>query len=56
MDPAKIEAIKQWDTPMCVWKNCLFIGFCNFYRQFIRNFLNIAGPLNALTKKNMPFA
>ena len=56
MDSAKIEAIRQWDTPMYVWEVYLFVGFCNFYRRFIRNFSNIAGPLNALIKKNMLFA
>ena len=30
----------------------MFIGFCNFYRQFVLNFSKIAGPLNALIKKN----
>lgn len=56
MDPTKIEAIKQWDTPTCVQEVRSFVGFCNFYRRFIRNFSKIAGPLNSLTKKNIPFA
>ena len=55
MDPAKIEAIRQYDTPTCIQEVCSFVRFCNFYRQFIRNFSNIAGPLNALTKKDMLF-
>ena len=53
---AKINAIKQWDTPTYVRKVRSFIGFCNFYRQFIRNFSKIAGPLNTLTKKDTKFA
>ena len=56
IDLAKIEAIMQWDTPMCVREVHLFVGFCNFYRQFIRNFSNIARPLNSFIKKDMPFA
>ena len=56
MDLSKIKAIRQWNTPICIREVCLFVGFCNFYRQFIRNFSNIAGLLNALTKKDMPFA
>ena len=55
MDPAKIKAIRQWDTLTYVQEVHLFVGFCNFYRQFIRNFSNIAGPLNSLTKKDMAF-
>ena len=27
----------------------------NCYRRFVRSFSNIANPLNALTKKNVPF-
>jgi hypothetical protein len=30
---------------------CSFLGFCNFYRAFIRGFSHIARPLNDLTKK-----
>ena len=55
MDPAKVDAIKQWDSPTCVREVRSFIGFCNFYRQFIRDFSKIAGPLNTLTKKDVKF-
>ena len=51
MDPAKVTAIRNWDRPTCVKEIRLFIGFCNFYRQFIRRFSNVASPLNAMTKK-----
>ena len=56
IDPAKIDAIKQWNTPICIQEVCFFIGFCNFYCQFIRNFSKIARPLNTLTKKDVKFA
>ena len=56
IDPAKVDAIKQWDSPTCVREICSFIGFCNFYRWFIRDFSKIAGPLNTLTKKEVKFA
>ena len=55
MDLAKIKAIRQWNTPTCVQEVCLFVGFYNIYRWFIINFLNKAGLLNALTKKDMLF-
>ena len=56
MDPDKVVAIKQWNSPTCVREIRLFIGFCNFYHRFIKDFLKIAGPLNSLTKKDVKFA
>ena len=32
IDPAKVEAIKQWNTPTSVKEVRSFIGLCNFYR------------------------
>ena len=52
MDPVKIAGIKDWPTPVKVKDVCSFLGFCNFYRAFIRGFASIAKPLNALTKKD----
>ena len=45
IDLAKVDAIRQWDTPTCVKEVHSFIGFYNFYCQFIRNFSQIARPL-----------
>ena len=56
IDLTKVDAIKQWDTSICVRKIRFFIGFHNFYCQFIKNFFKIAKPRNTLTKKNVPFA
>ena len=55
MDPAKVKAIQDWSTPTCVKDVRAFIGFCNFYRRFVLNFLKVARPLNALTKKEVKF-
>ena len=52
MDPVKIAGIKDWPTPVKVKDVRSFLGFCNFYRAFIRGFANVAKPLNALTKKD----
>ncbi len=51
MDPTKISGIKDWPLPKTVTDVRSFLGFCNFYRAFIRDFANIARPLNQLTKK-----
>ena len=52
MDLVKIAGIKNWPTPKKVKDICSFLGFCNFYRAFIKGFLSIARSLNALTKKD----
>ena len=52
MDPVKVQGIAQWPTPTMVKGIRSFLGFCNFYRAFILKFLDIACPLNDLTKKN----
>ena len=53
--PSKMDAIKSWDTLICVRKVRSFIGFRNFYYWFIRDFSKIAKPLNTLTKKEVKF-
>jgi len=52
MDPVKISGIADWPIPKTVKDVCSFLGFCNFYRAFIRGFANIAHPLNQLTRKD----
>lgn len=55
MDPSKVAAIATWPTPRSVKDVQRFLGFANFYRQFIPQFSTIATPLIALTKKDTPF-
>jgi len=55
MDPVKVQGIANWPTPKSVKDVQSFLGFCNFYRIFIKNFSDIAHPLNNLTKKNELF-
>jgi hypothetical protein len=52
MDPVKIMGIKNWPIPTKVKDVCSFLGFCNFYRPFIRGFAHLARPLNELTRKD----
>jgi hypothetical protein len=55
MDPVKISSINDWPRPKTVKDICSFLGFCNFYRPFIRGFANVAHPLNELTRKDTPW-
>ena len=56
MDPAKIAAIVNWGTPECLTDVQAFLGFCNFYRRFIKGFSRIVRPLVRLTRKGVGFA
>ena len=55
MDPVKVKGIAEWPTPSKVKDVQSFLGFANFYRQFIPGYSNIAQPLIDLTKKNTPW-
>jgi len=49
MDPTKVSAIRNWPTPIKKQELQRFLGFCNFYRQFIKDYSKIAKPLTILT-------
>ena len=55
MDPTKLAGIKDWPEPTNVKAVQSFLGFGNFYRQFIKHFAELACPLNDLTKKTKQF-
>ncbi len=51
VDPLKVQAIKEWQAPTSTKGVRSFIGFANFYRDFIPNFGRIAEPLLSIIKK-----
>jgi hypothetical protein len=51
MDPAKIHTVEEWPAPTTVKQVQQFLGFANFYRQFIEGFEGLARPLSGLTGK-----
>ena len=55
MDPKKVSAIKEWEAPTNARGVRSFIGFANFYRDFIDSFSEIVAPLIKLTKKGEPW-
>jgi len=55
IDPEKLRAIKEWESPQNVKDIQSFQGFTNFCRMFIKNFSDIMTPLTALTRKGVPF-
>jgi hypothetical protein len=55
VDPAKIAVVRNWEAPTTVKGVQSFLGSCNFYRRFIREYSRIAKPLNRLTRKDVSF-
>ena len=54
-DSDKIDAVKTFPAPTSVTEVRSFLGLCNYYRRFVKDFAKIASPLNRLTKKSVPF-
>lgn len=55
VDPEKVSAIVNWKSPNSVRGVQSFLGFCNFYRRFIKDYGRIAKPLINLTRKDVNF-
>ncbi|KII65512.1 Transposon Ty3-I Gag-Pol polyprotein [Thelohanellus kitauei] len=55
VDPEKAKIVKEWKTPKTPKQVQQFLGFCNYYRQFIRNYAMYEKPLRNLTKANNEF-
>ena len=49
----KVKIIQDWPEPKKVKDIQSFLGFANFYYQFIFNYLNIVIPLICLTQKDI---
>ena len=46
--PKKIAAILNWPQPQNITQVRSFLGFCNYYRKFIRGYTQVAKPLYQL--------
>jgi hypothetical protein len=55
MSEEKIQVVRDWLKIENVKGVQSFLGFLNFNRQFIKDFLKIARPLTQLTRKDTPF-
>ena len=49
-DPKKIEAVRDFPTPINKRKVKQFYGLASYYRRFVKNFAVIAYPLSQLTR------
>nr|GEY39673.1 putative reverse transcriptase domain-containing protein [Tanacetum cinerariifolium] len=55
VDPVKIEAIKDWESPRTPTEIRQFLGLAGYYRRFIEGFSKIARPMTKLIQKSVKF-
>jgi len=55
-DPEKTQAIQNMPVPTSISLLRGFLGLCSFYRRYIKNFSEMAVPLNDLMKKGRSIA
>src|SRR4030042_643278 len=55
VDPAKVEAVLNWETPKSVFEVRSFLGLAGYYQRFIEGFSKLALPLTQLTRKGQVF-
>ncbi|GKE41792.1 putative reverse transcriptase domain-containing protein [Tanacetum coccineum] len=55
VDPAKIEAVKNWTSPTTPTEIRQFLGHTGYYQRFIKDFSKIAKSLTELTQKNKKY-
>ena len=56
MDPQRVQAVYDWETPKCVQELQCFLGFANFYRRFIEGYFRVRQPMFNLLKKEKEWA
>ena len=51
-NPDKVESIMRFPEPRNIKQLQSFLGLCNFYRKFQRNYAHITAKLSAVLQKN----
>ena len=53
MEKEKVDGVLSWPEPKNVKDIRKFLGLANYYRRFIKNFAQVARPMNVLTRKDV---
>jgi len=55
VDPSKVDAVLQWESPKSVFEVRSFLGLVGYYQRFIEGFSKLALPLTQLTRKGQAY-
>jgi hypothetical protein len=55
MDPIKVKGITDWPTPTNLKELRSFLGFGNYYKDFIADYSRLTRPLHDLMKHDTPW-
>jgi hypothetical protein len=47
----KVQVVRDWPTPLSTKELRSFLGFAGYYRRFVKNYAQIAGPLHSLVNE-----
>jgi len=53
MEEKKINEVLSWPEPKNVKDVRKFLGLANYYRRFIKDFAQVARPINVLTRRDV---
>jgi len=53
MEKEKVDGILSWPEPKNIKDVRKFLGLANYYRRFIKNFTQVARPMNMLIRKDI---
>ena len=53
MEKKKVNRVLSWPEPKNVKDIRKFLDLANYYRRFIKNFAQVARPMNVLTRKDV---
>ena len=53
IEKEKVDGVLSWPEPKNVKDVRKFLGLANYYRRFIKDFTQVARPINVLTRKDI---
>jgi len=53
MEKEKVDGVLSWPEPKNAKDIRKFLGLANYYRRFIKDFAQVARPMNILTRKDV---